>query len=269
MARSVETALYLVFGLVSYSVNSAGQSEAVPESCFLLYDEQQGRTTREPSEACSTRVTPASTFKIPHALAALDAGVVAARDTLQYDGSPLPFERWKRDHDLGSAMRDSVVWYFQRIAARLGREREQGYLKAFEYGNEDASGPLTSFWLGDSLRISPDEQLAFLGRFFAGELPVRAETARTVREILVQPRGRIVNALGAHAFAEPWPEGTTVYAKTGSGADQGRRAVWLVGRVERGGRGWTFASLVVGSDEPLAAVSLAASRLEALKVLRE
>ena len=270
MTRSLEAALCLAIGFVSSGATPIGQSGAVPESCFLLYDEQDGRTTRQPSEACSTRVTPASTFKIPHALAALDARVVSgAHDTIVYDGSPLSFDRWKHDHDLASAMRDSVVWYFQRIAERMGVEREREYLRAFEYGNQDASGPLTSFWLGDSLQISPEEQLAFLRRFFDGRLPVREDVARTVREILVQPPGRIVNAAGEHAFAEPWPEGTTLYAKTGSGADQGRRVVWLVGRVERDGRGWIFVSCVVGSDEPLAAVILAASRIADTKVLRD
>jgi beta-lactamase class D len=243
-------------------------SHAAPaERCFLLYDELTGHLTREPSEACSTRVTPASTFKIPHALAALDAGVVAsAHETFVYDGSPQYFESWKRDHDLASAMRNSVVWFFQRIAERLGIEKERAYLKAFEYGNQDASGPLTSFWLADSLRISPDEQLAFLRRFFEGRLPVREDAARMLREILVQPRGRIANAAGEQAFAEPWPEGTTVLGKTGS---DGRGLTWLVGRVERGERKWIFVSSVVGSDEPLAAVNLAAARLQGLKVLRD
>lgn len=239
-----------------------------PESCFLLYDEQDGHTAREPSEACSTRVTPASTFKIPHALAALDAGVVSgAHETFPYDGSSLPFERWKHDHDLASAMRDSVVWYFQRIAERMGIEREREYLRTFEYGNLDASGPLTSFWLGDSLQISPDEQLAFLRRFFEGRLPVEADAARTVREILVQPSGRIVNAAGEHSFAAPWPEGTTVHAKTGRAEDHGRAVVWLVGRVERDGRAWIFVSCVVGSDDSMAAMNLAAARLAELNAL--
>ncbi len=164
-------------------------------------------------------------------------------------------------------MRDSVVWYFQRIAERLGIERERTYVKAFQYGNQDVSGPLTSFWLGNSLQISPDEQLAFLRRFFDGQLPVSEEAARTVRQILVQPTGRIVNATGEHPLGKAWPAGTTLYAKTGSGADQGRPVVWLVGRVVRGDRAWTFVSCVIGSDESMAAVELAAARLGQLKVL--
>jgi hypothetical protein len=43
---------------------------------------------------------------------------------------------------------------------------------------------------------------------------------------------------------------------------------WLLGRVEREGRGWIFVSLVLGDDAPLAAVNLAAARLRELQVLR-
>jgi beta-lactamase class D len=237
-------------------------------SCFLLHDERTGQTTRGPDEACSTRATPASTFKIPHALAALDAGVVSGiRETFRYDGSEQSFPSWRRDHDLASAMRDSVLWYFRHIAERLGTERDLAYLKAFDYGNQDASGPLTSFWLGDSLKISPLEQLAFLRRFFDGRLPVGQAHARAVREILVQPTGRVVNAAGEHPLAPPWPAGTTVFAKTGRGADGGRPVTWLVGRVVRGDRAWTFVSCMIGDEKARAAIELAAERLVRLRVL--
>src|ERR1019366_1328665 len=47
------------------------RSQARPQdqtvSCFLLYEMGVGEVRRSPAEGCSTRVTPASTFKIPHA----------------------------------------------------------------------------------------------------------------------------------------------------------------------------------------------------------
>jgi beta-lactamase class D len=94
---------------------------------------------------------------------------------------------------------------------------------------------------------------------------------RTVRQLLVQPQGFVVNALGEHPFAAPWPSGTTVSAKTGSGTDRGGKAVrWLVGHVARGPRSWVFVSTVAGgSDTPaLAAVTQAASALREDGVLR-
>jgi beta-lactamase class D len=235
-----------------------------PESCFLLYQTGVGEVVRSPSAACRTRVTPASTFKIPHALAALDAGVVAGADaSFAYDGAPADSPLWQRDHTLASAMRYSVVWYFQRLASLLGRAREQDYLARFHYGNEDASSGLTSFWLGGSLLVSPEEQERFLVALYAGELPVSEEAQRVVRRILIQPRGVVTNATGDHPFLGPWPPGTVVSAKTGMGP--GVR--WLVGRVQRETKSWVFVSAVLGESSALAAVELASRELRAAHVL--
>jgi beta-lactamase class D len=233
---------------------------------------------RNPADACSTRLSPASTFKIPHALAALDAGVVSGSDeTFKWDGVPRFYESWRRDHTLASAMRYSVLWYFQRIAEKLGMARERDYLKRFDYGNADPSSGLTTFWLGESLQISPEEQQRFLLRLFAGDLPVKKAAIETVRAILVQPRDRVVNALGEHPFAAPWPADAAVSAKTGAATDRAGKSVrWLVGHVRRGSRSWVFVSAVAsttggpGSDEvpALAAVDLAAQALREEHVLR-
>jgi beta-lactamase class D len=241
-------------------------------SCFLLYEIGKGETRRDPSTSCATRVSPQSTFKIPHALAALDAGVIGGADTLiKYDGRAVDFAAWKRDHTLRTAMRDSVVWYFQEIARRLGPERERAYLDAFAYGNRDASSGLTSFWLGGSLAISPDEQQRFLLKLYANELPVQPRAIEAVKRILVQPRGLVTNAAGRHPFAQPWPPDLILSAKTGSGpAGDGNVVRWIVGQVTRGPRAWIFVSNVIGDADtpPLAAVAQAERGLSDAGVVR-
>jgi beta-lactamase class D len=236
-----------------------------PASCFLLYELGVGEVRRSPSDACSTRVSPASTFKIAHALAALDAGVLSGADvTFSYDGSPDVPEIWKRDHTRATAMRYSVVWYFQRVARLLGPDREHEYLAKFDYGNQDSSSGLTTFWLDGSLKTSPDDQERFLVRLYENALPVSKLAMKTVRDILVQPYGVVVNATGEHPFDAPWPEGAVVSAKTGSG-DEVR---WLVGHVERERHEWIFVGCVVGTDlDALAAIDLAARSLRAEHVL--
>ena len=72
----------------------------------------------------ATRYQPASTFKIPHALFALDAGVV--RDEFQrfpWNGVRREIASWNRDQDLRSSMRNSTVWVYQWIARTLGEPR--------------------------------------------------------------------------------------------------------------------------------------------------
>jgi beta-lactamase class D len=265
----------IVFFVVSAfrrTSDRSGPAEAGHHGCFLLYEIGVGEVRRNPSDTCATRVAPQSTFKVPHALAALDAGVVTDADTLiKYDGHAVDFPAWGRDHTLASAMRFSVVWYFQEIARRLGMERERAYLERFHYGNQDPSGGLTTFWLGQSLAISPEEQQRFLLDLYGDKLRASPAAVATVKRILVQPAGVIVNALGEHPFAAPWPRDAAVSAKTGSGTAGGGRAVrWLIGHVRRGPRAWIFVSNVVGDgDTPaLAAVDQAERALQDAGVLR-
>jgi beta-lactamase class D len=259
--------------LAAFSVNTARPQSNLPTtaSCFLLLDTKDGNLNRDPAEVCTTRLPPASTFKIPHALAALESGVIKSADeVIAYDGTPREYEAWRRDHTLATAMRYSVVWYFQEIAKRLGMDSEEFYLRRLRYGNADPSSGLTTFWLGGSLRVSPEEQLTFLRRLYYDELPLRERTMQVVREILVQPAGAIVNATGEHPFDAPWPPGSVVSAKTGSASFDADRAVrWIVGHIERGGHAWIFVSCVTGATDldPMAAVDLAAARLRANNVL--
>jgi beta-lactamase class D len=254
------------------STPPASPAEAPRVSCFLLHELGVGEVRRSPSEGCASRLSPASTFKIPHALAALDSGVLAGPDArFAYDpswakswGSPDVPQSWKRDHTLATAMRSSVVWYFQRVATLLGPEREHAYLAKLDYGNKDSSSGLTTFWLDESLRISPDEQERFMVRLYEDALPVSKAAMKTVREILVQPPGVVVNAVGEHPFDAPWPDGAVVSAKTGMGDD----VAWLVGHVRRGDRAWVFVSCAGGSGlDALAAIDLAARSLRDAHVL--
>jgi beta-lactamase class D len=240
-------------------------------ACFLLYEFGVGEVRRAPDSACTTRVSPQSTFKIPHALAALDAGVVAGPNTLlPYDGSPMPFVSWQRHHTLASAIANSVVWYFERIALMLGPTREREYLRKFDYGNADSGSHLTSFWRGDSLLITPEEQARFLTRLYHNDLPADRAAMKAVREMLVQPQGTVVNAAGVHSFGGTWPPGTVVSAKTGSGDDRsGRQVRWLIGHIARGSRAWIFVTCVTGPDSlpAEAAIELAARSLHDAQVL--
>jgi beta-lactamase class D len=244
---------------------------AATRSCFLLHEIGVGQVRRDPSAICDLHLTPASTFKVPHALAALDAGVIAGPDEkMIYEGGGNGPESSRRAHTLATAMKNSVVWYFQKIAQRLGPEREASYLKEFNYGNMDASSGLTTFWLGGSLKISPDEQLAFMLKLFQGKLPVSLQAVEQVKAMLVQPAGTVVNSLGEHPFDAPWPAGVIVRAKTGSATDAGGKDVrWLIGHVKRGDHAYVFVSCVVGGEDlpGNAAIELAAKSLRSAKVL--
>ena len=265
------TAIPFVLTLLGAAGTAQAPKPPAAGSCFLLLDTNTGDFTRSPDEVCTTPLPPASTFKIAHAIAALESGVIKDRDeVITYDGSPRDYEAWRRDHTLASAMRYSVVWYFQEIAKRLGMSGEDFYLRRLRYGNADPSSGLTTFWLGGSLRITPIEQMTFLRRLYYGELPVGERAMQIVREILVQPANVVVNATGEHPFDAPWPAGTVVSAKTGSTSFAPNRAVrWIVVHVRRDRRAWLFVSCVTGADDldGNAAIDLAAKSLRSTHVL--
>ena len=167
---------------------------------IVLYDVKNNRYLRHNEKRSAVRYTPASTFKIPNALIALETGVVKDTETVMVwdkakypaqDWTDAPFVYWKQDHTLSSAMKYSVIWYFREIALGIGEERMKTHLAKFEYGNQDISGGLASkrmfeaFWLNNSLKISADEQIEFLRKFYEGKLSVSTRSTDTVKKILV------------------------------------------------------------------------------------
>jgi len=124
-------------------------------------------------ERCTRRVSPASTFKVPHALIGLDAGVLEGpHHYVPWDGKKRAMEAWNQGHTLASAIRESVVWYFQHLARTLGRERLQRGLGRLQYGNQRIGDKVDRFWLDGSLAISPVEQVAFWHRLHERALDV-------------------------------------------------------------------------------------------------
>ncbi|THB66257.1 MAG: class D beta-lactamase [Desulfovibrio sp.] len=178
---------------------------------------------------------PASTFKILHALIVLDTGVVANEDEIiAWDGVDRGYEPWNSDQTLRSALQHSAVWVFQGFAREIGPERMQHYISLVGYGNENVGGPLDSFWLDGELRISPREQLTFLERLHANDLPFSEHHMEIVKDCLVWEE------------ADSW----TMWAKTGWTMRVTPQIGWLVGWVENSREVWFFATnLDIGTRE--------------------
>ena len=236
--------LSVALGLALFGSVVAGAQTR--HECVVLYDVGSKMLWQSDSNACATRLSPASTFKIPHALVALELGVVTPTTIEKWDGTPYPQQPlWNRDHTVLSAMKPSVLWLFQRIAPRIGAVRMQSWLQKMEYGNADASGDITRYWVNGTLRVSSIEQVDFLRRFYARELPVKESYARLVEDALVQTPGTVQNARGVHTLAKSWPRHAVLNAKTGATTiTSGESVSWLVGALTVGGERTVFASAV-------------------------
>jgi beta-lactamase class D len=192
--------------------------------------------TSSDAAECARPTAPASTFKIPHALIALQTGVVTPATVFEWDGTTEAFDRWQRSHTVESAIRWSVLPFFQRAARLIGRDRMRQGLTSLAYAADTFDGDLSTFWLTGDLAVTPLEQYAFLQRFFARQLPVDAAHLDTVRRALTMTAGQVTNASGSHAFALGWTDPVTVRIKTGNTAVNDERVSWAVGAVESRGR---------------------------------
>lgn len=201
------------------------------DGSLVIYDLKGNHYVRYNPEGCAQRFLPASTFKIMNALIALDTGVIPDQDfVISWDGTPYPTETWNRDHTLKTAFQNSVVWYYQEVARRIGKEKMQQYVDKVGYGNQDISGNLDSFWLNGAIRISADEQVELLKRLYQDDLPFSKRSMDIVKDIM------LVESDTDHQLR----------GKTGSGQINGRAVGWFVGYDVQGEDVYFFALNITG-----------------------
>jgi len=223
------------------------------KGCFLLYDLKKKEYTQYHPERCQTPLLPASTFKIANTLIGLETGVITGRDfTLKWDSVDRKNVSWNQDLDLKTAFQVSAFWFYQEVARRIGEKRMQAYLKKFRYGNQRISGGIDQFWLTGGLRISPEEQVAFLQKIYHNQLPVSKRSTTILKEVMV---------------LEKTPD-YTLRGKTGWAKPPGRNIGWFVGYLEREGNVYFFATHIEAL-EPAPDSFLQARRAITEKILRD
>lgn len=161
-------------------------------------------------ERASRAFLPASTFKIPNTLIALETGVAKSLDepVFEWDGrergfAGTPVEVWNRDQPLREAFRSSTVWVYQEVARRIGAERMQRFVDALDYGNRDLTGAAPdTFWLTGRLGITALEQIRFLDKLRAKKLPVSERAQELVREAMELERAESYVLRGKTGWAD-------------------------------------------------------------------
>ncbi len=203
------------------------------DATFVVRVASTGRTRAHRPERAATRMVPASTFKIPISIAALETGVAdgpefaIAWDATRYPLSDEAPESWRQDLTLRSAFANSSEWFYRELVRRIGTDRMSGWtvrlgFGAFESSDGIPAGDTGRFWLDGRLRISAIEQVDFIERFVRGELPIADATALTMRSIMLIDEIR-------HDDGST----TRLFGKTGTSApDGGTPLGWLVGFVE-------------------------------------
>ena len=210
--------------------------EAKSEGCFILYDLKRDRYIRYNSNHCQKRFIPASTFKIFNSLVALETKAITDENTvISWDGvSNQSFPAWNQDQNMRTAFTRSVVWFYQDLARRIGKERMTKYIQAASYGNQDIEDKIDTFWLNGKLRISPEEQIKFLVRLYKEDLPFSPAVIQTVKDVMVIER----------------QDNYTLRGKTGWGqdVDSMKNIGWYVGYLERDNNVYFYALNMINQE---------------------
>lgn len=136
------------------------------------------------------RFSPASTFKIPHTLFALDAGLVKDEfQVFQWDGIKRNFEPHNQNQNLRSAMKYSALWVYAIFDNELGEDNARSYLKKINYGNMNPSTKSGVYWVDGKLAISAYEQINFLKKLYKNELPFKKEYQLILKDIMIGETG--------------------------------------------------------------------------------
>jgi len=208
------------------------------DGCFTLLNNADGKITVYNMALDTQRFLPASTFKIVNSLIGLQTGKIV-NDTMmiKWDGKVRIFpggdtaKDWNKDMGMTEAFKVSAVPYYQEVARRIGKDTMQAWIDSISYGNKNISGPIDSFWLNNTLKISPDEQLGLMKKLYFEQLPFRKSVHEMVKNVMLQ-------------------EDNTAYKlsyKTGWGFDEQKNNIgWQVGWIEENNHVYFFVTFVKG-----------------------
>lgn len=252
---------YLLFSILpnqvqGQSMNLPDKNKMQPYTNLNLYPELEKLITQNDLTACvyivkadytdslvvnadrvDSMFLPASTFKIPNTLIALEEKAIKGLyDTIKWDGVTRSVDEWNHDQTLKSAFKYSCVWFYQELARRIGLEKYSIWLKKLNYGNEIAGPGVDDFWLQGDIKISAREQVTFLRKVYYREYPFSSDHYNILN------RAMLVDSTADYKL----------FAKTGWAARLEKQVGWYVGYVESQGKVWFFAAnLTINKEEEI------------------
>jgi len=252
-----------VFILYSCSPNNVEEDKSLGKyfsenkvvGCFGLYNNATNEFTfYNKKRFTDSSYLPASTFKIVNSLIGLQTGVISSDSMIiKWDGVKRSVEEWNKDLSMYEAFRVSSVPYYQEVARRIGKERMEYWMDTVNYG----AGPkdtafristaIDTFWLDNSLKITPDEELGLVKMLYFDQLPFFKNYQEKVKKAMLF-------------------ENKTMYRlayKTGWGRkENGNHLAWVVGWVEENNHPYFF---VLNFESPDVNADIPSIRMKILK----
>ena len=255
--------LLLIVFLQSCSPNNVKQDKSLKkyfddnkvDGCFALMDNASGKfTVHNLGRYRDSSYLPASTFKILNSLIGLQTGKISSDSmVIKWDGVERRVADWNKDLNMYEAFRVSSVYYYQEVARRIGKDTMQIWLDSLKYGAKTDTGKVVitsaidSFWLDNSLKITPDQQLGLVKRLYFDQLPFFKSYQEMVKRAMLFENNSNYR-LGY---------------KTGWGFKENGNAIgWVVGWVEENNHPYFF---VLNIESPDKDFDMSTIRMKMLK----
>ena len=195
---------------------------------ILIYDLQKDQYYSNDFEWAEKGRLPASTYKIPNSIIALETGVIESDTTLfKWDGAKRSMSVWEQDLSFKEALQVSCVPCYQEVARKIGVDKMKNYLERLQYGKMSIdSSTLDLFWLVGDSKINQFEQIDFLSRLSQSKLPISKRTDTIIKNMLVLKQD----------------EYHTLRGKTGWAIREGENNGWFVGYVQSEEKVYVFAT---------------------------
>ncbi|QEC67519.1 class D beta-lactamase [Panacibacter ginsenosidivorans] len=165
---------------------------------FGLFDNGQGMfTVYNLGRYKDSTYLPASTFKIISSMVGIQTGRISGEKMIiPWDGIIRKFPNgdtataWNKDLTMEEAFKVSAVPYYQEVSRRIGKDTMQRWLDTLGYGSRYKKFQITNnidtFWLDNSLKVTPDEQLGLVKKLYFNQLPFQGRPQDIVKKLMLQ-----------------------------------------------------------------------------------
>jgi beta-lactamase class D len=198
------------------------------KGAILIYDVKNQTYYANDFKWTKTGIIPASTFKIPNSIIALETGVIADDSVIfKWNGEKRSFKKWEEDLTFKKAFQVSCVPCYQEIARKIGVSRMKSYLKKLDYkGMVFDTLTIDNFWLTGKSKFSQMQQIDFLERLYFSKLPISQRTETIMKDIMQIEKN----------------ESYVLSGKSGWGMRNEKNNGWLVGYLETNNSVYFFAT---------------------------
>ncbi|OHX66126.1 class D beta-lactamase [Flammeovirga pacifica] len=157
------------------------------KGAILIYDLSNNKYYSNNFDWASKGKLPASTFKIPNSIIALETKIVNNDSSLlKWDGDDRRLKIWEQDLIMRDAFHYSCVPCYQDIARKIGVKKMNHYLDKLNYGHMEVdSTNLDLFWLVGASEISQFEQIEFLKSLYNSNLPISQKTEKVAKRMMI------------------------------------------------------------------------------------